>query len=310
MNIAFMTAASIAMAIASVGQTARAAEVADLAKMGPRQQAHHVQLQAQRRAALPPYNYDIRPPVLKSIRIHAKVNAGKKDAQAIVTLRVNDNLSGVGQLTVNLSGPSGQSAYATWYSDFQTDRNELQLAVDMSNVSENGEWRATSASVSDANGNTSYYDEAALAALGPTHFTVLGATGDFVSPTPQAGGLNLTPVVSRSTPPRGMLPGSPARVGMRLHLTDSGGAGIRAAELELCHEDGYNCFYLDGHVSVRGESDVMLTLGGHVSNYDDVGTYRPYSLYVYDHAGNYSYYYRYYDDLDALFDDPVIAITE
>lgn len=63
--------------------------------------------------------------------------------------------------------------------------------------------------------------------------------GDTTPPTAQAGGVNLTPTVSRSTPPRGMLPGS---------------AGISSASMELCLEGTYwDCIYLQGSVSVRGE---------------------------------------------------------
>jgi len=191
-------------------------------------------------------------------------------------------------------------------------RNELQIGVDMSNATENGTWRLYAVSVADSNGNATYYDENALAALGPTTFTVTGAVGDFTSPEALTGGTNLTPTVSRSTPPAGMLPGNPARVGIELNLADSGAAGIRSASMEFCLRDMYwECFSVSGQITVRGKSAVRLTMGGHVSEWNAIGDYKPYSLYIYDQAGNSNYYYADWGyDLGSLLDNPVITITE
>ena len=301
--------AGVALAMAG---SARAGTAVDLSTLGPKQQAHLAQIQAKKRAVSPMYNYDIRPPVLKKVAVGGTVNAGRKYAQAVVSLVAVDNLTGVHQVSVTLSSPSGQTAYETWQSSFDSTRNELQIAVDMSNVSENGSWRLSDVSIRDSNDNYSYYDEAALAALGPTTFTVTGAAGDFTPPTVQAGGANLTPTVSRSTPPRGMLPGNPARVGIELNLADAEAAGVRSATMEFCLPDMYwECFSVSGQVSVRGKSAVRLTLGGGVGDWNATGSYKPYSLYVYDFAGNANYYYANWgDNLDSLLDNPVITLTE
>lgn len=298
-------------ALAAAG-FAQAGTPVDLSKLSPKQQAHLAAIQAKKREITPQYNYDIRPPVLKKVRVGGTVNAGKKNAQAVVSLLATDNLAGVHQVSVTLMSPSGQTAYSYWYSHYDSTRNELQIGVDMSDATENGTWRVYSISISDSNGNATYYDETQLAALGPTAFTVTGAAGDFSSPEAQAGGANLTPTVSRSTPPAGMLPGNAARVGVELNLADAGAAGIRSASMEFCLDGMYwECFSVSGEVSVRGKSAVRLTLGGHVSEWNAVGNYRPYSLYVYDYAGNgRSYYADWGDDLASLLDNPVIAITE
>jgi hypothetical protein len=298
-------------ALATVG-IAQAGTFVDLSTLSPKQQAHLAAMQAKKRAISPEYNYDIRPPVLKAIRVAGKVNAGQKYAQAVVSMMVNDNLSGLDQVVVTLMSPSGQTAYEYWNSSYDATRNELQIGVDMANASENGTWRVYSVTVADANGNSNHYDETALAGMGQTTFTVVGAAGDFTAPTAQTGGVNLTPTVSRSTPPRGMLPGNSARTGVQLNLSDLGSSGVRQASMEFCLEGTYwECFSVSGYVSVRGKSAVQLTLGGHVSTWTELGNYVPYSLYVYDQSGNSSSYYADWgDDLNSLLDNPVITITE
>lgn len=308
-SIRLALVAGVALATAGFAQ---AATPVDLSRLSPKQQAHLAAIQAQKRAITPQYNYDIKAPVLKKVRVSGTVNAGRKDAQAVVSLLVTDNLAGLHEVAVTLMSPSGQMAYESWYSNYDSVRNELQIGVDMSGASENGSWRVYAVSMADSNGNATYYDETALAALGPTTFTVTGAAGDFTSPEAQAGGTNLTPVVSRSTPPAGMLPGNAARVGIELNLADTGAAGIRSATMEFCLQDTWwECFSVSGTVSARGKSAVRLTMGSHVSEWNATGTYVPYSLYVYDYAGNSrSYYADSGDDLNSLLDNPVIAITE
>lgn len=305
--------ALVAGAALAVAGFAQAGTAVDLSKLGPKQQAHLAQIQAKKREITPQYNYDIKPAQLKGISVGSKVDASRKYAQAVVTLVATDNLSGVDQINVTLMSPSGQMASASWDNPYEGTRAELQLGVDMTNATENGTWRVYSVQVSDANGYGTYYDEATLAGMGGrTTFTVSGAAGDFTSPTAQTGGVNLTPTVSRSTPPLGMLPGAPARVGVQLRLADTGAAGLRSATMEFCLDGGYwDCFYVQGEVTTRGKSDLLLTMGGHVSEWNNIGNYLPTSLYVYDYAGNASYYYNYYgDDLNALLDNPVITITE
>ncbi|MFO1340833.1 MAG: hypothetical protein U1F53_21880 [Burkholderiaceae bacterium] len=308
-SVCLALAAGTALALAS---TAQAATPVDFSKLAPKQQAHLAAIQAKQRQASPLYNYDIRPPVLKKVHVGGTVNAGRKYAQAVVSLVANDNLTGVHQVSVTLMSPSGQSAYNSWYGEYDSTRNELQIGVDMSDATENGTWRLYSVTVGDSNNNITHYDEAQLAALGSTTFTVTGAAGDFSAPEALAGGINLTPTVSRSTPPRGMLPGNPARIGVQLNLADVGAAGIRSASMEFCLDGGYwDCFSVSGDVSVRGKSAVLLTMGGHVYEYATLGNYTPTTLYIYDQSGNSrSYYSDWGDDLNSLLDNPVITITE
>jgi hypothetical protein len=287
----------------------QAKPLGNAAELTPAQQAHLAKSQARERAISPLYNYDIKPPVLKSVDVGGKVHANFKNAQAVVSLSVGDNLSGVDTVIVTLVSPTGQTAGGSWDSPYESTRNELQIGVDMSNVSDNGEWHLQSVSLVDANGNVASFDEAALAALGRTTLQVVGATGDYAWPTAQAGGLNLTPTVSRSTPPRGMLPGAWARVGVKLKLADMGGSGLRGASMTYCMQDTWwDCIYLSANVPVRGKDSQTLTLGGKVGAYTTPGVYLPYSLEVYDYAGNSNTIYQ--DEITGLLDNPAITITE
>lgn len=303
-RLAVVAGATLAMAgIAQAGNTV------DVSKLSAGQLAHLAKSQEHQLVVTPMYNYDIKPPVLKSVNVGGKVHANEKYAQAVVSLTVGDNLSGVDRVVVTLMSSSGQTAGGGWDSPYESTRNELQIGVNMSDVSENGVWRIYNVSVVDANNNVANFDEAALAALGKTTFTVTGATGDLIWPTAEPGGVNLTPTVSRSTPPRGMLPGSWARAAVKLKLSDTGGSGIRGASMAYCLQDTWwECIYLDGEVPVRGKSGTMLTLGGKVTNYVTPGTYVPNSLYIYDHAGNSNSYYE--SDIASFVDSPVITITE
>lgn len=301
--------ALVAGAALAVASFAHAGSTVDLSKLSPRQQAHLAKLQAQKRAITPQYNYDIRPPVLRAVGVGGTINAGLRGAQAVVALTMVDNLSGVDRATVTVQGPSGQQIYGYWDSRYETTRESVQVGIDMTSASDSGTWRIVSVSLQDANSNLSNYDETALAALGPTTFTVKGVTGDYEAPWVDTGGAVLTPVVSRSTPPAGMLPGSPARVGVTLKVGDAGSSGVQAATVEFCNEF-FDCLYVSGEVPVRGKHSATLTLGTHVNEWTNVGTYTAYSIYVYDYAGYGRSYYQWDSDLSAFIGTPVITITE
>jgi hypothetical protein len=313
MNKQFLVVlAGVALALAA---TAHAAPVVDFSKLSPQQQAHMAQVLAKKRSDIgAEYNYDIRPAVLKSISVSRQVKANLKIAEAIVSLKLADNLSGVSRVEITLLSPSGsQYAAGVWQASYEDTREDVQIALDMSDKSENGEWRVSGVSVADANGNATFYDEAALAAKGRTSFTLTGATGDFEAPNAASGGVNLTPAVSLSTPPRGMLPNNPARLGVQLKLVDVGVSGVRQASMEFCKEGSYwECFAVSGTLSARGQQAVVLTLGGLAHAYWVVpGNYMPRSLSVSDFAGNYrDLHTDYGHDLNSLLDNPVIVVTE
>jgi hypothetical protein len=309
-SLAVLAGATLALAA-----TANAARAVDFSKLGPQQQAHMAKIIAAKQGGISPqYNYDIRPATLKSVKVGKQVKADIKNAQAVVSLLVADNLTGVSEVAVTLVSPSGnQHAYGSWSADFEKTREELQIGVDMSDASENGLWRVHAVTVADANSNATYYDEAALAAKGQTTFTVSGAGGDFEAVEVLPGGVNFTPAVSLSTPPRGMLPGNSPRVGVQLNLVDAGSSGVSSASMQFCVDGNYwDCFSVSGSISVRGKSSVALALGGHPDSYWVLpGNYVPYSLSLRDHAGNYRYLsIDYGDDLNSLLDNPVIVVTE
>ncbi|MEK8031047.1 hypothetical protein AACH06_09490 [Ideonella sp. DXS29W] len=314
MRVNSIRLAVVAVAAMTAAGFAQAGAVdVDYSKLGPKQQAHFVKQSQRHLVNSPEYNYDIKPAQIKKASVTSKVNASRKYAQAVVTLAAADNLSGVNEINVMLMSEGGQTASAYWTNPLPAKRVDAEIAVDMEGVTANGNWRIYSVNVSDANGFSTYYDEAALAAMGGrTTFTVFGAVGDTSAPTAQSGGVNLTPVVSKSTPPGGMLPGAAPRVGVQLNLADVGTAGIRSASLTYCLNGDYwsDCFYVQGGISVRGKTNVALTLGGRINEWQSTGTYLPTELNVSDHSGNsYSLWNYYGDDLSFLMDAPEIVVN-
>lgn len=286
----------------------------DYLKLSPKQQAQYVkQTQRQLQVNSPEYNYDIKPAWIKKASVNSRVDASRRYAQAVVTLAAADNLSGVSSVYVTLMSESGQTASNSWSNTWPAKRLDAEIAVDMADVTENGTWHLYSVTVNDANGYGTHYDEAALAAMGGrTTFTVFGAAGDTSAPTVQSAGVNLTPVVSKSTPPAGMLPGADPRVGVQLNLADVGTAGIRSASLTYCLNGEYwsDCFYVQGGVSVRGKTNVALTLGGNIGSWQSTGTYLPTVFSVSDFSGN-SYELATYwgNDLSSLVEAPAIVVN-
>ncbi|TDM09717.1 MAG: hypothetical protein C4K60_10965 [Ideonella sp. MAG2] len=284
----------------------------DVSKLSPQQQAHWAKARANQPASTPLYNYDITAPTVSAVKVGATVNAGLKYAEALISLTVRENLAGLSTVYVTLEGPDGQQASSSWSSSYpEKGRQTLNLAVSMSDVTQNGTWRVKSVQVADANYNSTYYNEAQLAALGTTTFEVVKAQGDSAAASLQSGGTNLTPVVSRSTPPAGMLPGSNARVGLRIPVTDAGTSGVRSVSVTLCPVGQYwNCIYLGGNVSMRGQTSVSVTVGGTLNSYNQLGTYVVDSVSTYDYAGNYRYYYSGDPVLSTLLDVSTVEVTE
>ncbi|MDZ7812199.1 MAG: hypothetical protein U5L74_03385 [Ideonella sp.] len=283
----------------------------DVSKLSPQQQAHWAKAKTSRPAATPLYNYDIAAPTLSAVKVSSRVNASLTLAEANVTLTLRDNLSGLYTVSVTLEGPGGQQAFNDWVSSYpEKGRQTLSLAVPMSDVSQNGTWKVTSVQLADANYNSSFYDETQLAAMGTKTFEVVNAQGDIDAPSLQAGGGNLTPVVSRSKPPAGMLPGAYPRVGVRLQAVDTGSSGVRRAALTFCKQATYDCIYVNGYVPVRGQTSGSLTLGGSAYPFFPLGTYVVHSGSVEDFSGNVLYYYSGDPALANLLDVSTIELTE
>lgn len=287
--------------------TAAAAPKVDLSMLSPAQQQHLAKSQAKRQQPTPQYNYDIRPPVLKSFQLSGDVNAGLAIAQQVVTLTATDNLSGLRQVNVRVQSESGQYFSGYWNASYPQTSNRVQIAIDMSQATVNGTWHLDYVSLLDANDNLASYDATELAAMGTTEFRVSRAAGDSLAPSVLPGGINLTPTVSLSRPPAGMLPGNAPRVGVQMKFRDEGVAGIDIAYATFCGD--WDCFSVSGRVSPRGIRQATLTLGGSVWEYFSAGSYRLNQIEVTDKSGNSRYYYDWDTDLSSFIDNPVIVIT-
>jgi hypothetical protein len=305
-----LKAAAAAACLALVAPAALAASALDLGRLSPQQRVSHVKAQNARASAPPEYNYDIRPAVLRKVQLTRRVNAAQRHAEVVLSFVANDNMTGVLIAYATLQSPTGQMVSATWGSTFPQTRTESQMSFDLSNATSNGAWQLVELTLLDANNNASTYDPAQLAALGAEPVEVVRAQGDGEAPALASGGMTLTPTVSRSTPPRGMLPGANPRIGTQLQLTDVGGAGILTAWLQYCQDDGWTCLYLSGSSLVRGQAAGSVLAGDTIWPGQPLGTYRLTSVELVDWAGNYRTYGSIDTDLGQFIANPTILVTE
>lgn len=306
----FLKAAAAALGLALGAPAALAAPPVDLSRLSPQQRVAHVKAQHTRATAPPEYNYDIRPAVLRKVHLTRRVNVALREAEVVMSFVVNDNLTGVSSAYGTLRSPTGQWVQASWGSTFPQTRNDTQMAFDLGNATDNGQWRLVELTVADANGNANTYDESQLAALGAEPVDVVGAMGDHEAPALAKGGMTLTPTVSRATPPRGMLPGAYARIGAQLQLTDSGGAGVHTVWLRYCNEDYWDCVFLSGSTYVRGQATAALVAGDTVWSGQSLGTYHLDWVELTDWAGNSRTFSRVDTDLSQFVSNPTIIVTE
>ncbi len=159
-----------------------------------------------------------------------------------------------------------------------------------------------------------HYDTAALAALGNNQFTVINPNASESTPPSLKAGKILTPVVARSTPPRGEYPYNYARVGLELRAADQGSpkaSGLDYAFATLCMADGWTCIYMNGHTMTPGIKVGKLVLGTNISEYTAAGEYHLENVQLLDRQGNGDFLDRYNTDFDALFGgSATVTITE
>ncbi len=170
----------------------------------------------------------------------------------------------------------------------------LNLGVGAFNrMMEPGAWKFNYGYGYDGAGNYTLYDQATLEALGNTTFTVVNNGGyDLVKPL-LTGGKIVTPTVSLSS----FLPGTtnrPPYASVKVNLSDAGNtalAGVKSVTLYFCKLAAPNpCFYPTGSSNATGQATAALNVGTEVTAAAvATGTYELKTVYIYDHAGNYSY---------------------
>jgi hypothetical protein len=236
---------------------------------------------------------DTTPPVLTAFKVNSHVNVRKTGEQAVFDISATDDMVGVRNIQVRLTGPSGQQVWTNFNVGGAPQRKLAhRYGHTFDPATEPGTWTVDFLYIHDWNGNIAFYDGDALAALGNNVVTVANKTADTVAPSLVSGKI-LTPAVSASTPPKGMGPGNGPFVRVALKLRDDGGqiaSGLRDAYAYYClPSDVGGCsygFYLYGESSVWGESKQTIEVGSEVWSGQPPGVYKPYYISVSDLAGN------------------------
>jgi hypothetical protein len=144
---------------------------------------------------------DVTGPVLTAFNAPTALNVGKAAAPFKVAVKATDDLSGVQYLYFYANAPGGQ--YFTLYAYANFPATVVSLSAGHSNLNrllEPGAWKIKYGYGYDVAGNYSYFDEAALDALGNTSFTVVNNLGyDVVKPV-LTGGARSRRRPSRSLP--------------------------------------------------------------------------------------------------------------
>jgi hypothetical protein len=282
------------------------------AKLQAKQQARR---QAQNQNAQ--YNLDIKPPELKRFSLPRTLVRVADDGQGelMVDLVATDSFTGVALAEVVVQSVDSSWEWSSSKSiGFPTGRANLGVPVSFSGDVPTGEWRVTSVILRDANGNVKIYDADALSAMGNTSFQVENRAKVDGMPPDLTGGSVLTPVVSRSQPPKGEYPDHGARVGVSLSVTDSGAtkiSGLSVAYVTLCDEFGWDCLYLTGSALKPGAATGQVVVGTVLDTWTAPTRYTVYSVRVDDRLGNARTYYQWDTDFGALFGgDASITVTE
>lgn len=311
--LALLSAAIAAPCSAASGTPELSANQIQLrAKLQAKQQAKR---QAQNQNAQ--YNLDIKPPELKRFALDRTVVrvSDVSNGELMVELVATDNLTGVASAEVVVRHlETGWGSSAQKYISMPMGRASMGVPVSIYGDAPAGEWRVESVNLRDANGNLKIYDAEALSAMGSTSFQVDNRHRTDGLPPELVGGSVLTPVVSRSKPPKGEYPDHAARVGLSLQVTDTGVSkvsGLSEAYVTLCDEYGWDCLYLSGTALKPGAASGSVVLGSTVGYWNNPGRYTIYSVQITDRQGNGRDYYSWDNDFNAMFGgDASITLTE
>lgn len=256
--------------------------------------AHSARLDARRAAASPAAGpLDVTPPVLTQFDASATLNLQLAQPNFRVLTRITDDLSGFEFMYYQAWGPSGQSRSGAVQAFYPVKNFVGKASAPYFNdtrMLEPGLWTITYAYVVDFAGNYVNYNQAQLAALGNTTFTVLNTRGhDLVAPILTSGQI-LTPSVSLSSSAPGTS-STPPYIGVKLGATDAGTtavAGLYFAQASFCLADRSRCIYAQVNTAAQGQTAATLYLGGQVSASSGhvPGEYLLYQIAHWDNSGN------------------------
>lgn len=237
---------------------------------------------------------DTLDPVLTEVVVAPTYNVARTTPPFSILLKGSDDLSGIRTLLLTALGPSGQRVPSLVELDYPATvlnrRIGLGWGLYNGRLLEPGTWVLESARVVDLAGNPAKYNQAALAALGSTPFTVVnGGVYDAVAPTLTSGKI-LTPSISLSGPAVGTSDQAPF-AGVKLTVVDTGSttvAGVASAAVAFCLADESRCLDLLALPNATNSSTVTLTAGQQVSGAlgQVPGDYLLYEVVLIDQAGN------------------------
>jgi hypothetical protein len=266
-----------------------------------------LQQQAAARAGL-----DTQAPAMSRFSVADRAQAG---GEAAARIAVTDDLSGFASFFAHAVEPHGGELRLFHAPSLPRARLHEQLELQIDRYARPGLYTFDFAYVSDAAGNYTYYDAAALAALGNNVVRVHNQTGYDLTPPSLIKGHLLTSQLSLSASHPGT--SMPAYAGAQVQLSDVGGsvvAGLRWAVLSFCLADESSCFYLAEWREVQGLARDSLHAGGQPVYYTTTpGRYRLRDVQVGDQAGNFQQYtstaFGGDTDLSRFFPSEVITLT-
>lgn len=293
-----------------------------LASMAPSALKEYVARQIARQQAQPLQGgaLDVTPPTLTQFSAGTKLDLNKAAAPFKIVIKGTDDLSGLKSVGYQATGPSGQvisGAIDTAFPALSYGGNGGFAGG--SQFLEKGAWKVTYAFGFDWAGNFFNLNEAALALLGNTSFTVSNPGGfDLVKPTLLTGSGLITPTVSLSAVAKGTASEDPS-IGLKVKVSDAGNtavAGVKSVSAIMCQlADPSTCLYPAGYTSATGMTSTTITIKQQVSaaRGNVPGDYTLQSVTVMDHAGNFTSYtstlFGGSTDFSTLFSATVIKLN-
>lgn len=313
--------AALGLAAAGAAQADATLSAEALHQLAPPAAKAYVERQIARQQGAPAQGGDDQtPPVLTLFNAGTGLNLGKAAAPFKIAIKGTDDLSGIKSVGYQATGPSGQVISGAIDTAFPAPTyNGNGGFAGGSQFLEPGAWKFTYAFAYDWAGNFLALNEAQLAALGNTSFTVSNSGGyDLVKPALVAGSALITPKVSLSAIAKGTASEDPL-VGAKVKTSDAGNtavAGVKSVSAIFCQlADPSKCIYPEGFTSATGLAAPTITIKTQVSaaRGNVPGDYALQSVTVLDHAGNFQTYnstlFGGSTDFSTLFSATVIKLV-
>ena len=254
---------------------------------------------------------DSAPPVLKKFSVTRQATATRDGQQVVVDLNLVDDWSGLewGEVMV-VRSDGNDMKHVPIPGTFGGRSFSGKLPIEFPAAIPEGEYKVSSVSGADANGNNYWYDQEALAALGNVTFKVSPMPSeDWAHPELRSGKI-LTPVVYVTRPAKGTY-NHPAMIRVELNVVDgtdqgnSGVTGVHRAELSFCSDKPWGqCFMAtmsQPDTIPFGTRDATFLVGQVLDSGFEAGDYVLTQATIEDWAHNEMWYDRQSTDFSQIF---------